>query len=258
MRPHSPSSRRQARVTFSLLGPPTPPLPTSPQTLVKVQLYSLGRNPSVFERPECYHPQRWLDNRGSGTRYPHLAFGFGLRQCPGRRLAETEMLLLLHHVRGPGWPGGGTGCDRAGRGLRVGGAWGCRVVCLGTTGLSFSSAAPDPKGRVQKGEGRWTGTSGLTIWPGGTRASVLGAEKLPGGDAQAGGLKDDLPVRVRALHPPPPHLPGHQLVTSPRSRARSAASPLPPAPGHPCFLPRTLLLEPQHCPAGASHRGAGG
>ncbi|VFV25514.1 cytochrome p450 [Lynx pardinus] len=67
-------------------------------TWVKVQLYSLGRNPSVFERPECYHPQRWLDNRGSGTRYPHLAFGFGLRQCPGRRLAEAEMLLLLHHV----------------------------------------------------------------------------------------------------------------------------------------------------------------
>ncbi|GAB5584287.1 cytochrome P450 11B1 [Prionailurus iriomotensis] len=67
-------------------------------TVVKVQLYSLGRNPSVFERPECYHPQRWLDNRGSGTRYPHLAFGFGLRQCLGRRLAETEMLLLLHHV----------------------------------------------------------------------------------------------------------------------------------------------------------------
>ncbi|GAB5584286.1 cytochrome P450 11B1 [Prionailurus iriomotensis] len=67
-------------------------------TVVKVQLYSLGRNPSVFERPECYHPQRWLDNRGSGTRYPHLAFGFGLRQCLGRRLAEAEMLLLLHHV----------------------------------------------------------------------------------------------------------------------------------------------------------------
>ncbi|XP_034867935.1 cytochrome P450 11B1, mitochondrial-like isoform X2 [Mirounga angustirostris] len=67
-------------------------------TLVKVQLYSLGRNPSVFPRPERYHPQRWLDNRSSGTRSPNLAFGFGLRQCLGRRLAETEMLLLLHHV----------------------------------------------------------------------------------------------------------------------------------------------------------------
>ncbi|XP_048068668.1 cytochrome P450 11B1, mitochondrial-like isoform X1 [Ursus arctos] len=67
-------------------------------TLVKVHIYSLGRDPSVFPRPERYHPQRWLDNRSSGTRSPNLAFGFGLRQCLGRRLAETEMLLLLHHV----------------------------------------------------------------------------------------------------------------------------------------------------------------
>lgn len=65
-------------------------------------LYSLGRNPAVFVRPERYHPQRWLDNRASSTRFPYLAFGFGLRQCLGRRLAEVEMLLLLHHVSGPG------------------------------------------------------------------------------------------------------------------------------------------------------------
>ncbi|XP_039701894.1 cytochrome P450 11B1, mitochondrial-like [Pteropus medius] len=67
-------------------------------TLVYVQLYCLGRNPAVFTRPERYHPQRWLDNRGSSTRFPYLSFGFGPRQCLGRRLAETEMLLLLHHV----------------------------------------------------------------------------------------------------------------------------------------------------------------
>nr|BAA00347.1 cytochrome P-450(11beta) [Bos taurus] len=67
-------------------------------TLVKVLLYSLGRNPAVFARPESYHPQRWLDRQGSGSRFPHLAFGFGVRQCLGRRVAEVEMLLLLHHV----------------------------------------------------------------------------------------------------------------------------------------------------------------
>ncbi|XP_066235758.1 cytochrome P450 11B2, mitochondrial [Saccopteryx leptura] len=66
-------------------------------TLVIVQLYSLGRNPSVFPRPELYQPQRWL-NSTSTTRLPHLAFGFGPRQCLGRRVAETEMLFLLHHV----------------------------------------------------------------------------------------------------------------------------------------------------------------
>nr|KAF6300533.1 hypothetical protein mMyoMyo1_009017 [Myotis myotis] len=35
-------------------------------TLITVQLYYMGRNPSVFARPELYQPQRWLD-RGSGA-----------------------------------------------------------------------------------------------------------------------------------------------------------------------------------------------
>lgn len=78
-----------------------------------MQLYYLGRNPAVFARPELYQPQRWL-HRGSGARLPHLAFGFGPRQCLGRRLAEMEMLLLLHHVSGRG---GGGAC---GRGLWAG------------------------------------------------------------------------------------------------------------------------------------------
>ncbi|EHH62427.1 hypothetical protein EGM_20755, partial [Macaca fascicularis] len=61
-------------------------------------LYSLGRNPALFPRPERYNPQRWLDIRGSGRNFYHVPFGFGMRQCLGRRLAEAEMLLLLHHV----------------------------------------------------------------------------------------------------------------------------------------------------------------
>ncbi|XP_047417735.1 cytochrome P450 11B2, mitochondrial-like isoform X1 [Sciurus carolinensis] len=64
-------------------------------TLVHLYLYSMGRNPALFPSPECYNPQRWLDSRQS---FRHLAFGFGVRQCLGRRLAEVEMLLLLHHV----------------------------------------------------------------------------------------------------------------------------------------------------------------
>uniref|UniRef100_A0A2I3HAW5 Cytochrome P450 family 11 subfamily B member 2 n=1 Tax=Nomascus leucogenys TaxID=61853 RepID=A0A2I3HAW5_NOMLE len=67
-------------------------------TLVQVFLYSLGRNPALFPRPERYNPQRWLDIRGSGRNFYHVPFGFGMRQCLGRRLAEAEMLLLLHHV----------------------------------------------------------------------------------------------------------------------------------------------------------------
>ncbi|GAB1299456.1 Steroid 11-beta-monooxygenase [Apodemus speciosus] len=64
-------------------------------TLVLLYLYSMGRNPAVFPRPERYMPQRWLERKRT---FQHLAFGFGVRQCLGRRLAEVEMLLLLHHI----------------------------------------------------------------------------------------------------------------------------------------------------------------
>ncbi|KAM4865423.1 cytochrome P450 11B2, mitochondrial-like [Thomomys bottae] len=64
-------------------------------TIVNILLYSLGRNPAIFRSPERYNPQRWLDER---LRFCHLSFGYGVRQCLGRRLAEVEMLLLLHHV----------------------------------------------------------------------------------------------------------------------------------------------------------------
>uniref|UniRef100_A0A2K6F852 steroid 11beta-monooxygenase n=1 Tax=Propithecus coquereli TaxID=379532 RepID=A0A2K6F852_PROCO len=67
-------------------------------TLVQVFLHSLGRHSASFPRPERYEPQRWLEVNGSSTNFRHLAFGFGVRQCLGRRLAEVEMLLLLHHV----------------------------------------------------------------------------------------------------------------------------------------------------------------
>ncbi|XP_012612806.3 cytochrome P450 11B2, mitochondrial-like isoform X1 [Microcebus murinus] len=67
-------------------------------TLVQVFLHSLGRHSASFPRPERYEPQRWLEVKGSSTNFRHVAFGFGVRQCLGRRLAEVEMLLLLHHV----------------------------------------------------------------------------------------------------------------------------------------------------------------
>ncbi|XP_059103583.1 cytochrome P450 11B1, mitochondrial-like [Peromyscus eremicus] len=64
-------------------------------TVLNMNLYSMGRNPSVFPRPERYMPQRWLEKKGS---FLHLSFGFGVRQCLGRRLAQVEIMLLLHHI----------------------------------------------------------------------------------------------------------------------------------------------------------------
>lgn len=67
------------------------------QTLVQLGLYAMGRDHQIFPRPEQYKPSRWL--RGGDTRFfRSLGFGFGPRQCLGRRIAETEMQLFLIHV----------------------------------------------------------------------------------------------------------------------------------------------------------------
>ncbi|XP_072780427.1 LOW QUALITY PROTEIN: cytochrome P450 11B, mitochondrial-like [Taeniopygia guttata] len=67
-------------------------------TLCQVALYAMGRCPDVFPQPERYDPWRWLGK--DDTTFKALAFGFGARQCIGRRLAEAEMMLFLAHVLG--------------------------------------------------------------------------------------------------------------------------------------------------------------
>lgn len=67
------------------------------QTLVQLGLYAMGRNPKVFFRPEQFQPSRWL--RTETHYFRSLGFGFGPRQCLGRRIAETEMQIFLIHVR---------------------------------------------------------------------------------------------------------------------------------------------------------------
>ncbi|XP_063268852.1 cholesterol side-chain cleavage enzyme, mitochondrial-like [Prinia subflava] len=67
-----------------------------PGTLVQVALFAMGRDPAVFAEPERFRPQRWLC---AGPRpFLGLGFGFGPRQCLGRRIAELEMQLFLMHV----------------------------------------------------------------------------------------------------------------------------------------------------------------
>ncbi|XP_035012992.2 cholesterol side-chain cleavage enzyme, mitochondrial [Hippoglossus stenolepis] len=65
-------------------------------TLVQLGLYAMGRDPKVFLRPEQYQPSRWL--RTEVHYFRSLSFGFGSRQCLGRRIAETEMQLFLIHM----------------------------------------------------------------------------------------------------------------------------------------------------------------
>eukprot|EP00079_Xenopus_tropicalis_P032079 XP_017945850.1 PREDICTED: cytochrome P450 11B, mitochondrial-like [Xenopus tropicalis] len=65
-------------------------------TLVQVGLYPMGRSSELFQNPLRYDPTRWM--RRDETNFKALAFGFGSRQCIGRRIAETEMMLFLMHM----------------------------------------------------------------------------------------------------------------------------------------------------------------
>ncbi|XP_031418898.1 cholesterol side-chain cleavage enzyme, mitochondrial [Clupea harengus] len=65
-------------------------------TLVQLGLYAMGRNHRIFPHPETYQPSRWL--KRDTAYFKSLGFGFGPRQCLGRRIAETEMQLFLIHM----------------------------------------------------------------------------------------------------------------------------------------------------------------
>ncbi|XP_041035615.1 cytochrome P450 11B, mitochondrial-like [Carcharodon carcharias] len=65
-------------------------------TVVQAGIYSLGRNPEIFPDPESYDPRRWLTSES--THFQAISFGFGMRQCIGRRAAETEISLFLIHI----------------------------------------------------------------------------------------------------------------------------------------------------------------
>ncbi|KAK5599884.1 hypothetical protein CRENBAI_014483 [Crenichthys baileyi] len=73
-------------------------------TMVQACLYPMGRSSQVFEDPLRFDPGRWGGSRkedgrrGEGQGFRSLAFGFGARQCVGRRIAENEMQLLLMHI----------------------------------------------------------------------------------------------------------------------------------------------------------------
>ncbi|XP_045416019.1 sterol 26-hydroxylase, mitochondrial [Lemur catta] len=62
--------------------------------------YVVCRDPSTFSEPESFQPHRWLRNsQPDSSKTPHpfgsLPFGYGVRSCLGRRIAELEMQLLL-------------------------------------------------------------------------------------------------------------------------------------------------------------------
>jgi cytochrome P450 len=72
-----------------------------PKTRVIVNLWGMGRNPDVWERPLEFDPERFLEHPEidwNGHSFELLPFGSGRRACPGQPLAELVIQLALAHL----------------------------------------------------------------------------------------------------------------------------------------------------------------
>lgn len=65
--------------------------------LVLISFYALHRNPTVWDNPEGFDPDRWeaLSEPGALPRFAFAPFGAGTRKCVGEAFAYLEATLIL-------------------------------------------------------------------------------------------------------------------------------------------------------------------
>ncbi|XP_053418790.1 cytochrome P450 2U1 isoform X3 [Nycticebus coucang] len=65
-------------------------------TLILPNLWSVHRDPAIWEKPEDFYPNRFLDDQGQLIKKEtFIPFGIGKRVCMGEQLAKMELFLMF-------------------------------------------------------------------------------------------------------------------------------------------------------------------
>ncbi|XP_040482152.1 cytochrome P450 2U1 [Ursus maritimus] len=65
-------------------------------TVVLPNLWSVHRDPAIWEKPDDFYPNRFLDDQGQLIKKEtFIPFGIGKRVCMGEQLAKMELFLLF-------------------------------------------------------------------------------------------------------------------------------------------------------------------
>lgn len=93
LHPTNPHITRVALAGTSVAGEPVPA-----QTRVIVDVAALHRDPRLWDEPERFRPERWLEARSPEQKFAYAAFGIGDRRCLGEAIALKALAALVEAV----------------------------------------------------------------------------------------------------------------------------------------------------------------